>query len=552
MNVSELLAKALQQKGIRYIFGLPGEENLTFIEALRSNGNFNIILTRHEQAAGFMAATCGRMGQEIAVAFSTLGAGATNLVTAVAHAYTGGFPMIVITGQKPFRDNMQGRYQLLDVHDIMRPITKFSATIDSPSKAGVIIQDAYHTALEGRPGPVHIELPEDIALECTNGVLLPYHQASTPIVPEESIRIASSMIEKAKRPLIMIGNAGHQSGVPVALREFIEKTGIPFFMTMLGKGIVDERHPLYLGTCTMPNVDYTGVAIQESDLIINIGHDIMEKPAFIMKTESDQQAIHINTFPAIADNIYFPQLQCVGDIAQTLQSINAIIEPQKSWDFTSFTQLADKSRQSVLASGDDTAFPVKPQFIVNQVRSSLDDDAIVSVDNGVHKLWFTRNFPVYHPNGLIIDSALGSMGPGLPAAIAAKLLYPDQQVLAVCGDGGFMMNSQEIETAIRLKLDIVVMIFNDHGLGMIRMKQSMDGHQNVAVDFNNPNFVKYAESFGAHGHFIDKPDDFNEIFKHTLNCGGVHIIDVPIDYRENNTLLGEMKAAIKKTGKVTA
>jgi len=543
MKASEQIVSALANEGVEYIFGIPGDENLHFMEAVRENGRIQFILCRHEQAAGFMAAAYGRLTGKLAVAMSTLGAGATNLITAVAHAYLAGMPMLVITGQKALRENKQGLYQLVDIVDVMKPITKFSATVPSGAMLGSLTRQAMMTALNGRMGPVHLELPEDVMLDEDLGPLVPCRHGDFPIPSPESIIKAAKVIQEAKRPLIMVGGGtrANRPEVANALRLLIEKTQIPFVATMMGKGVANEKGPLYVGTSIMPG-DYTHCAVQAADVILNVGHDVMEKPTFQMIPGGGKTVIHLNPFPAHGDSGYFPQHQVVGDMGAALRGLAEHLEHNPEWDFTLMHKAGKAMQESIHRNADVKSFPAHPAFIVNTLREFMDDTDIISLDNGIHMMWVSRNYGAYEPNTMLIDHALGSMGISLPAAIAAKLVYPDRKVVVVTGDGGFMMNSQELETAIRLGLDLIVVIFNDSGLGMIELKQMADGYGKIGVGFNNPDFASYAQSFGAHGHKLEDPSQFSALLNEAVSKGGVHVIDVPIDKKQNMMLMKEMKS----------
>jgi len=543
VNAADQLVQALAAEGVEYIFGIPGDENLHFMEAVRKDGRIKFILCRHEQAAGFMAAAYGRLTGKLAVAMSTLGAGATNLTTAVAHAYLAAMPMLVIVGQKALRDNKQGLYQLVDVVDIMRPISKFAAKVPSGPMLASIVRQAMMSALDGREGPSVLELPEDIMLDEDLGALVPCRHGEAPVPSSESIAQAATLIRDAKRPLIMVGGGtrANRPAVANALRELIKKTEIPFIATMMGKGVAEERGPLYIGTTTMPG-DYTHCAVQAADLILNVGHDVMEKPTFQMTPGADKVVIHLNSFPAHGDPVYFPQLQIVGDMAAALEGLTAALEPDSAWDHGPMLRAGEAMQKSIANGSEDASAPAKPQYIIRVLREFMRDTDILSLDNGIHTLWATRNYAAYEPNTMLIDHALGSMGISLPAAIAAKLVHPERRVVVVTGDGGFMMNSQELETALRLELDLIVVVFNDNGLGMIRMKQMADGYGEIGVNFNNPDFAAYANSFGAHGHRLDDPAQFRSILDAAAAQGGVHVIDAPIDVQQNMRLMKEMKS----------
>lgn len=532
MKTSDLFVECLKNEGVEFVFGLGGEENLDLMESLR-NSDIEYIVTRHEQAAGFMAATYGRLTGKTGVCLSTLGPGATNFITSAAYAYLGGMPMLMITGQKPIKKRKQGHFQILNTVEIMKPVTKYSQQIVNGYRTPTVVREAFRIAQEERPGAVHIELPEDIAKEDVDDQPIKVSNARRAISEEKAIKEAVNMISNAKSPIILVGAGANRKRVTKMLNEFIQKTGIPFFNTQMGKGVIDERNPLYIGTAALSDNDYIHHAIKKSDLIINLGHDVVEKPPFIMGSNSQTKVIHINFYSASVDNIYFPQLEVIGDIANSIWQIKELITKNPLWDFSLFQKAKELLEKHIAEKSDDNSFPMKPQRIVADIRKVLPEDGILALDNGMYKLWFARNYKTYQPNTLLLDNALATMGAGLPSAIGAKLVYPERKVIALCGDGGFMMNSQEIETALRLKLDLVVVIVRDDGYGMIKWKQDNENYPNFGLEFQNPDFVKYAQSYGAHGHKITSAEEFEKILSDTLNDGGVHIIDVEIDYSEN-------------------
>lgn len=535
MKVSDLLVKALENEGIRFIFGIPGEENLDFLESLK-NSNIQVILTRHEQAAGFMAATYGRLTHTTGVCLSTLGPGATNLVTAVAYAQLGGMPLLVITGQKPIKKSKQGRFQIIEVVSMMKPITKFSKTIVNGDVIPSMVREAVRLSLEEKPGAVHIELAEDIAKEASDVPPFSIYPKKRPTATREIISEAVELIESAKRPLILMGAGGSRHDCVAAFSDFIEKTGIPFFNTQMGKGIVDENNPLYIGTAAFSEHDFLHCAVDKSDLIINFGHDIIEKPPFFMH-RNGPKVIHVNHFFSRADDVYFPQLDVVGDLSGNVNLLTRAISKQKHWDFSYFMKMKKIIEETLAAGSQDNAFPLLPQRIVSDVQKAMPKDGIVTLDNGIYKIWFARNFRASLPNTLLLDNSLATMGAGFPSALAARLVYPDKKIVAVCGDGGFLMNSQELETAVRLKLDLVVIILNDNSYGMIKWKQEQLGLEVQGLDFTNPDFVLYAQSYGAHGYRITEAEQFSECLKQCLENPGVHLIDLPIEYKENSKVL---------------
>ena len=535
MKASDLFVKALENEGVEYVFGIPGEENLDFLNSLKDS-KIKLILTRHEQGAGFMAATVGRLTGKPGVCLSTLGPGATNLVTPAAYANLGAMPMLMITGQKPIKKSKQGRFQIIDTVDMMRPITKYSKQIVNGNSIPSMTREAFRIAQEERPGAVHLELPEDIAAEECEERIFEVVGYRRPDADDQAITKAVRMIEEAKMPLILIGAGANRKRTSEALRKLIETTQIPYFTTQMGKGVVDARHPQYLGTAALSDNDFLHCAISRADLIINIGHDVIEKPPFFMSDR--QKVIHVNFFPAHVDDFYFPQLIVVGDIATSVEHLaRHLKEKRTNWDFSYFKRIQDNVKEHLTKYFEDDRFPILPQRVVNIVRKQLPDDGIVTLDNGVYKIWFARSYPCYQPNTLLLDNALATMGAGLASAIAAKMIKPDKKVISICGDGGFMMNSQELETAVRLGLDLTVIVLNDGGYGMIKWKQEGVGFDSFGLDYNNPDFVKYAESYGACGYRPDSVQGFSDTLEKTLNASGVHVIDLAVDYSLNHSIL---------------
>ena len=544
VKTSDLFVRALEHEGVKYIFGIPGEENLDLLNSLKDS-SIQFIITRHEQGAGFMAATYGRLTGSPGVCMSTLGPGATNLVTPAAFAQLGGMPMIMITGQKPITKSKQGRFQIVNVVEMMQPLTKFAKQIVHEHTVTAIIREAFRLAVEERPGAIHLELPEDIARENSDAEIYEKTSYLNPVADSHAVIDAVHKIQRAKSPLILLGAGANRRKTRDAINFFIEKSGIPFFTTQLGKGVVDERSPLCLGTAALSSDDCVHAAIDSSDLIINIGHDIIEKPPFFM-TRDGFDVIAINPLPAHVDEVYFPQIEIVGDISDSVTQLTQHLERQSHWDFEFIMQIKKVLDASIDEGTHDNSFPVQPPKLVHIVRSAMPSDGVVSLDNGLYKIWFTRNYKAHEPNTILLDNSLASMGAGLPAAIASKIVYPDKKVMAICGDGGFMMNSQELETAVRLNLHIVVLIVNDRAYGMIKWKQMDMGFEEFGLDFNNPDFVMYAESYGAHGHRIEQTEELEPLINTCLDTPGVHVIDVPVDYSRNDELLFKCMTGFEK------
>jgi acetolactate synthase-1/2/3 large subunit len=545
MKASDLFVKALEEEGVEYIFGIPGEENLDLLNSLKDS-SIKLILTRHEQAAGFMAATYGRLTGKSGVALSTLGPGATNLVTAAAYSQLAAMPMVMITGQKPVKHSKQGKFQILDVVEMMRPLTKYTHSIVSGNNIPSMIREAFRISQEERPGAAHLELPEDVAGEEAEVQPLPCSRARRPVAEGKAIKQAVEMIEKAKNPLLLIGAGSNRKMPARMLRAFVDKTQMPFISTQMGKGVLDERDPLFLGNAALSANDFLHRAIAKADLIINVGHDDIEKPPFIMEQDSFQ-VIHINFLTAEVDPVYFPQLEVIGDIANSIWQINERIMPQGSWDFSYSLKVKKAVDAHLLEGADDPRFPMLPQRFVADVREAMPSNGIIALDNGVYKIWFARNYKAHEANTVLLDNALATMGAGLPSAMGAHMVFPKRKVMAICGDGGFMMNAQELETAVRLKMNLICLILRDNSYGMIRWKQANLGFEDFGLEYGNPDFVKFAECHGANGYRVEKTEDFVPLLKKCNDTPGVHIVELPVDYSENDRILNhEIKERSKR------
>ncbi|PZU09758.1 acetolactate synthase large subunit [Sphingomonas sp.] len=545
-KASDLFIQCLEEEGCEYIFGVPGEENLDMLDSLSRSTKIRLILTRHEQGAGFMAATYGRHTGRTGVCMATLGPGATNLVTAAAYAQLGGMPILMVTGQKPIKKSKQGRFQILDVVDMMRPITKFTHQLASADNIPSRVREAYRLAEEEKPGATHLEFPEDVADEQTDSTPLKPSSARRPSAEAKAVRAAVTMLEQANSPILVIGAGANRKMTGRMLLQFVEKTGIPFLTTQLGKGVIDETHPKFVGCAALSAGDFVHRAIEAADLIVNIGHDVIEKPPFFMRN-GGCPVIHVSTRTAEVDPVYFPNLEVIGDIANAIWQIKEDIVPSAGWTFDRMLAARRAELAHAATLDGDARFPIFPPYLVRQVREAMPSDGIICLDNGVYKIWFARNYPARRQNTVLLDNALATMGAGLPSAMASAMVYPDRKVMAICGDGGFMMNSQEMETAVRLGLNITVLILNDSSYGMIRWKQANMGFADWGLTYGNPDFVKYAESYGAIGHRVDSAEHLPDVLRHTLATPGVHLVDCPVDYSENDQILNkEIKALSAK------
>ena len=541
VKASDLFVQALEAEGVDHIFAVPGEENLDMVESLRKS-SIKLVLTRHEQGAGFMAATYGRLTGKAGVCMATLGPGATNLATPAAYAHLGGMPLIMITGQKPIKTSKQGQFQIIDVVGLFDPICKMSKQIVHGNTIPSLVREAFRLSEEERPGAVLLELPEDIAEEdCNADIIMPHkrHYASPNDV---AIDEAVALIKTAKMPLILIGAGANRKNVRTALSDFIDATRIPFFVTQMGKGVVDERSSLFLGTAALSSGDYLHCAIERADVIINIGHDVIEKPPFFMES-GGKKVIHVNYKSAQVDQVYFPQSEIVGDLVTSVNALKDKLAGEVKFDRSYFDKIKLAIDEHIEESADDARFPIIPQRFVADIQKVMGEKDIIALDNGMYKLWFARNYKAYQPNTVLLDNALATMGAGLPSAMMVAMLHPDRRVMAICGDGGFMMNSQEIETAIRLGLNLVITVLNDNSYGMIRWKQASVGFDDWGLEFNNPDFVKYAESYGATGHRVTSAEDIIATYEKAFSAGGVHLVELPVDYSENKKVLIDELAA---------
>jgi acetolactate synthase I/II/III large subunit len=533
VKAADLLVAALENEGVERIFGIPGEENLDVVESLRKS-SIRLILTRHEQAAAFMAATHGRLTGKPGVCLTTLGPGALNLTTGAAYAQLGAMPMIMITGQKGILSSRQAQFQIVDIVGVMRPLTKLARQIISPATIPTVVREAFRVAQEERPGPVLLELPEDIAAATTdNDRLIPPHPVELPLASEEALGRAAELIMKAQRPLVMLGAAASRPRSSSDLARFVLRTRIPYFTTQMGKGTAPGGTELYMGTAALSERDYVHEAIDRADLIITIGHDTVEKPPFIMGA-SGPHVIHIGYQPASVEQVYFPQTEVIGDLGPSLRLLADRLDG-KIPNAQALLPLREGILTRVAARATEDR--LIPQRLVHDVREVMPPDGILALDNGMYKIWFARNYRTRVANTLLLDNALATMGAGLPSAIMAALLYPGRRVMAVCGDGGFMMNSQELETAVRLKLNLVVLVIEDHAFGMIRWKQAVDHFPDFGMTFANPDFVKYAEAYGARGTRVAAASELRPALEAAFAGGGVHLLSVPIDYSENQRVL---------------
>lgn len=540
MKASDLFVRQLEEEGVEYIFGLPGEENLDFLESLRTS-NIKLVVTRHEQTAAFMAATYGRLTGKAGVCFSTLGPGATNLVTGVAHAQLIGAPLVSISGQKAVRGNRQARFQLIDIVSMMRPITKEAISIVDPGVIPTIVRNAFKLAQAERPGAVHIELPEDVAESQTEARVQKRGLVRRPAPDPKAILRAAELINKSKNPLIILSSGANRNLITRQLMQFIEKTGIYAVHTQMGKGVVSDASEYSLFATGIHRRDYVNCGIDLADVIITIGYNIVEYPPFVWNRDLDKKIINVDFTEAEVDAYYDPDIEVVGDIACTLRQLGELIAGKKSNDtFKPVRDFLDRK----LTLDVKKHYPLTPQEVVWHVREVLSHEDILTLDNGIYKLWFSRLYRTYKPNTFLLDNALATMGAGLPAGIAAKMVKPDRNVLVVVGDGGFMMNSRELETALRYDIPVVILLLNDNAFGFIKWEQQAKGFQNFGLEYRNPDFVKYAESYGAVGMKVKQDDNLSDMLRKAFSLRTVVLIECPIDYSVNYEMFSKELANI--------
>ena len=536
--------RQLEEEGVTCLFGLPGEENLHFLEAVRK-ANLKVVITRHEQAAAFMAATYGRLTGKAGVCFSTLGPGATNLVTGIVHAQLIGAPLVSISAQKPRKENWQGKFQLVDVMNLMKPITKKTFSIFDPSTIPTVIREAFKTAEAERPGAVHIELPEDTAEEDTNARVQKRGEARRPAPDSKAVDSAVSLIERAENPLVIVSSGANRKRITQHLLAFLRKTGIYVVHTQMGKGVISDDCEYSLFATGIHKYDYVNCGIDQADLIITVGYNIAEYPPFIWNRKLDKTILNIDFVESEPDPYFNPAVEVVGDISHSLREIAEKMQGKRS--FPGFAKTRSQLEKKIQEKGEPR-FPLHPREVVRGVREVMAPEDIIALDNGIYKLWFSRLYPTFKPNTFLLDNALATMGAGLPAGIAAKMIFPQRKVLAVVGDGGFMMNSQELETAVRYRVPLVVLLLNDNAYGFVKWKQQNLNFENFGMDLSNPDFMKYAESFGVKGMRVERGQSLTQTLAQAFQFNQVALVECPIDYSVNYDVfsieLGRLVCAI--------
>ncbi len=537
MKAAELFVRCLENEGVEYIFGIPGEENLAMMDALLDS-NIKFITVRHEQGAAFMADVYGRLTGRAGVCLSTLGPGATNLITGVADANMDHAPLVAIAGQAGTHRLHKESHQVLDLEEMFRPITKYSARLLMPEVIPEVIRKAFKQAQMEKMGASFIEFPENIAdLEIDAEPLW----SKNPVIPapaQDRINAAVKAISNAKHPIILAGHGVVRADAAEQLAKLAVQLNIPVTNTFMAKGVVPFRHPTSLGSAGLQAKDYVGIGFDKADVIICVGYDLVEYHPYLWHPTKDRFIIHIDFQPAEVDAHYGVKIGVVGDIKQSLQRITEQAVPQQGTE--KLRPLRNALIKDMNEHATSNVFPVQPQKLIWDLRTAMALEDIAICDVGAHKMWMARMFRCEQPNTCIISNGFASMGIAVPGAVAAKLAYPNKKIVAVTGDAGFLMNSQEIETAMRLNTAIVILVWNDGGYGLIEWKQMSQYGRKSHVDFNNPDLIKYAESFGAKGYRIEKTEDLLPTLTLALADDTVSIIDCPVDYSENLKLTAKL------------
>lgn len=550
MKASDLFVQCLEEEGIEYIFGVPGEENADFMMSLEKSEKIKFILCRHEQGAAFMAEVYGRLTGTPAGCLGTLGPGATNLITGVADANMDRAPMLVLTGQGSSERLHKESHQVMDVVAMFEPVTKWSQQVVNEHTIPEIIRKAVRLARSEKPGAVLIELPEDIASRETDKQPMTPIRYRRPVGDDKALDRAWEVIKSAKRPVILAGNGCIRRRASKQLRQFCDTTGIGVISTFMAKGCVDMDADYCLYTIGLQAKDYTYLAIEAADVIITLGFDMVEYHPRLWNPNGDKTIVHADFLPAEIDENYHPEYEIVGDLAHTLWMLNERVTEggALAWDLSYQAKARSDMSAELSEYKDDTGpGPIKPQKVLWDTRQVMDADGVLMSDVGAHKMWIARHYQCHEPNTCLIPNGFCSMGFALPGAIAASLLYPDKHILSICGDAGFLMNVQEMETARRLNCNMTVMVWEDHMYGLIAWKQTGQFGRHTDLSFGNPDWMQLAQAFGWNGHFVNEAEALKPTLATALSEQGPSLVVLPIDYRENDLLsqrMGEIEFTI--------
>ena len=538
-TVAQRFVQCLENEGVEIIFGLPGEENLDLVDAL-ADSPIQFVTVRHEQGAAFMADVYGRLTGRAGVCCSTLGPGATNLITGFTDANMDHAPIVAIAGQGATTRQHKESHQIVDLVRLFRPVSKYSVEIHNAAITAEVVRKAFKVAQAEKPGGAFISLPEDIAGAPAPEQMVPLKVQSAPL-PEPGpakLEQAATVISRARSPIILAGNGVIRAGASEALTRFAEKLNIPVAETFMAKGAIPYSHPLSLGTIGMHNHDYVACGFDEADVVLCVGFDMVEYPPEIWHPRADKKLIHISLTPAEVDSHYILEAGVIGDIARSLEGIAARAVRNEAAQVNDLRHAIDRELNDY--AGDDS-FPIKPQRILWDTRQVMDAEDILISDVGAHKMWVGRLYRCERPNTCLISNGFASMGIGVPGALAAKLARPERKVMTITGDGAFLMNAQEIETAVRLKLALVIMVWRDDEYGLITWHQRERFGRTASIAFGNPDFVAFAESFGARGYRVESAADLRPTLEQAFADNTVAIVEVPVDYSENMRLTEKLE-----------
>jgi acetolactate synthase-1/2/3 large subunit len=536
MKSSDLIVKCLENEGVEFVFGIPGEETLDLMNSL-SETKIKFILTRHEQAAAFMADAYGRLSGKTGVCLSTLGPGATNLLTGIGDAFLDRAPLLAITGQADLGRIHKESHQYIDIVENFETVTKWNTRIEVPDVIPEVVRKAFKVAETEKPGAVHLELPDSISAMETNKASerpIPPIRARRSSPDRQSLRRAAELIETSVNPVILAGNGVVRKNASPQLRKFSELFDIPVVTTFMGKGALTARSDCYIGTLGLAKDRQIPEVFHKADLVIAIGYDLVEYAPMRWNSEQDKKIIHIDFTTSEVDLYYVPEVEIVSDIRETLELLEGMISCNKKSEYTS--ALHQEFLETFESQGKVDSWPVRPQRVLYALRKVMGDEDIAIADVGTNKLWTAKFYPVYGNNTFLISNGFAAMGFALPAAIGAKLLRPYLKVAAVCGDGGFLANVHELETARRLGLNIVIIIFEDSGYNLIKWKSMSKFGRAFGVEFSNPDFVKLAGSFGLQGVSVETSDCLESVLNWAFGQKGPIVVNVPIDYSGNDLL----------------
>ncbi|MDK8327390.1 MAG: acetolactate synthase large subunit [Gardnerella vaginalis] len=548
-NTADLVVECLVNEGVEVVFGIPGEENIPLLEAIERNGNIRFVLTRHEQGAGFMAATYAHITGKPGVCLATLGPGALNLTLPVAQANASTTPLVAICAQGNVSRLYKESHQIIDLVSLFQPITQWSSMMLAPSTAPEMVRKAFSIAQRKRPGAACLVIPEDISEMSVpeNAKPLPLPRPLHILPAPDTIDEAAKIISQAKTPIILAGNGVARSHAQEQLRAFAEQLNVPVATTFEGKGVFPDNHPNALGVVGFMHRDYENFAFDTADLIIAVGFSIQQFDPKKINPNIDKTIIHINTFVEDTDAHYPTALNIMADIGQTLKTLTNVLKDRNITFDVTHPKIRQMITDELRSFENDNSIPMKPQRVVYDTRRAVPEGTKVLVDTGALKMWMARLYPTMHPNTCIIDNSLSTMAWTLPGAVGASFIKDNsgkintKPVLAVMGDGSFMMNVQEIETAVRVGSRMVVLVWEDNAYGLIKWKMDLHAGEHEYVDFTNPNVPKLAESFGARGHVVQKPEDLYNMLKEALEQeSGVDVIACPVDYSENMKLIEKL------------